>query len=294
MNWDDLRFFLAAARTGKLTDAGRQLGVDHATVSRRLRGLETSLSTTLFERKPTGHTLTEAGHELLAWSERVETNIESVREKISGGHRELTGPVRVAVPEGAGAFLVTGAAQSLCEDHPKLEVQLLANAQNYSLAKREADFKVAVSRPKNGRLKVQKISDYKLHLYGHKSYLAKFDTVRCKDDIKAMRGIAYVPNLIPDPELDYVSEIDPEFSPHLTSTSVHVQAAAIRQGAGVGMMHDFMAANDANLVRVLPDEISLTRTFWGIVHEDYADLERIRTVSSKIVEAMRKALKEIR
>ena len=42
-DWDDLRFFLAVARVGRLTVAARRLGADHATVSRRITALEDAL-----------------------------------------------------------------------------------------------------------------------------------------------------------------------------------------------------------------------------------------------------------
>ena len=48
-DWDDLRFFLAVARSGRLTAAARRLSADHATVSRRVTALEDSLKAKLFE-----------------------------------------------------------------------------------------------------------------------------------------------------------------------------------------------------------------------------------------------------
>ena len=68
------------------------------------------------------------------------------------------------------------------------------------------------------------------------------------------------------------------------------QVEAVRSDAGIGVLHDFMAAQYPQLVRVLPEEVSFTRSFWFIVHEDYARLERIRRVSDAIVEGMRKKL----
>jgi DNA-binding transcriptional LysR family regulator len=49
-DWDDLRFFLAVARSGRLTAAARRLSADHATVSRRIASLEQALKAKLFER----------------------------------------------------------------------------------------------------------------------------------------------------------------------------------------------------------------------------------------------------
>ncbi|MEO0910442.1 MAG: hypothetical protein AAFX96_08960, partial [Pseudomonadota bacterium] len=86
--------------------------------------------------------------------------------------------------------------------------------------------------------------------------------------------------------------LSPDFCAHLTSTSVHLQAEAISNGAGVGVMHDFMAKNYSNLVQILPEEFTLTKTLWGVVHEDYADITRIKTVSRTIIEHIQSNLND--
>ena len=72
MDWDHFRVFLAVARGGQLSAAARRLGVNHTTVARRLDALEAALGTTLFERRPTGCVLTEAGERLIPVAERIE------------------------------------------------------------------------------------------------------------------------------------------------------------------------------------------------------------------------------
>ena len=113
----------------------------------------------------------------------------------------------------------------------------------------------------------------------------------CIDDLKRIRGIGYVPDLIYDKELDYIPLLGPDIKPHLTSTSMHVQLEATLAHGGVCILHDFMATQYPQLVRVLPDEISFSRSFWYIVHEDYAKLERIKTVSDAIIQHMRKKIR---
>ena len=53
-DWNDLRFFLAVARTGSTLAAGKALRVSHSTAARRLTALEAALAVTLFERRATG------------------------------------------------------------------------------------------------------------------------------------------------------------------------------------------------------------------------------------------------
>lgn len=288
MNWDDLRIFLALARCGKLSETGRRLNIDHSTVARRIRSLEKAFSTTLFERKPNGYDLTASGTDLVRFAESMESIAINATSSVSDKSEQLSGPVRIASPEGIGAFAVARAAQKICEEHPNLKIELLTNAQRYSLAKRETDILISVSKPSSGRLKIQKISDVDLYLYSTRAYLKTLPPIKEIADLRHARGVSYVADLIPDEELNYTSVFESNLENQLTATSVHVQSSAILNGAGVGIMHDFMAAPHPELVKILPSKISLKRSLWAVVHEDYSELERIRVVSRAIVHQVRK------
>lgn len=290
MNWDDFRYFLAVARLGRLTEAGKQLGVDHATAGRRIKSLETALGTNLFDRSPQGYQLTDAGQRLLDNAEAMETSVIAASAAVGGKGQVISGAVRVGAPEGAAAYLLADVAADICRAHPRLELQIVALPRTFSLSKREADIAIAVSAPTSGRLKYRKISDYTLHMYATRNYLARHRDIKTIADLKKVRGIGYVQEFIYDKELDYIPLVSPDITPHLTSTSVHVQLEATLADGGVCILHDFMAAQYEQLVRVLPNDISFTRAFWFIVHEDYARLERIRVVSDAIIQHMRKKI----
>ena len=288
MNWDDYKFFLAVARTGKLSQAGQQLGVDHATVGRRVKALEEALKVHLFDRSPQGYSLTDEGQRLITIAEGMETSAIAAQSQFSGDPDNVSGVVRIGAPEGMATSMLAECAVKLCEQYKRLELQIVAMPRTFSLTKREADIAIAVSAPTSGRLKYRKITDYTLHLYGTREYLDANPPVEKVDDLMRLRGIGYVSDLIYDKELDYIPLISTEVKPHLTSSSVHVQLEACLADGGVCVLHDFMAAKHPQLVKVLPDEISFTRTFWYIVHEDYAKLHRIKVVSDALIEHVRK------
>lgn len=292
MNWDDYRYFLSVSRTGRLSKAGEQLGVDHATVGRRIKALENNLKVILFDRSPQGYKLTEAGSHLVEIAETMESNAVKAQAEIAEQDNVLTGSVRIGTSEGIASYILTDIAISLCEQHPKLEIQIVALPQTFSLSKREADIAIAVSAPASGRLKYRKISDYTLHLYGTADYLNQHSKIEKIEDLRKLRGIAYVPDLIYDKQLDYIPLLGSQIKPHLTSTSIHVQMEATLKGGGVCILHDFMTHGHPELKRVLADKISFTRSFYYVVHEDYAKLERIKVVSEALINGIRQRLAE--
>ncbi|MEP2947142.1 MAG: LysR family transcriptional regulator [Lentilitoribacter sp.] len=290
MNWDDYRFFLAVARGGQLSSVGRAMNVDHATVSRRIKALELELQSKLFDSSPQGYSLTAEGTELLPIAEQMEQATLQAEAALANYDKKLSGTVRIGVPDGVAAYVLSDVAKTICENYPKLKIQLIAMPQQFSLSKREVDFAITVSPPRSGRTKLRKITDYTLHLYGTKSYLEKAPKITSKADLSKHRGVGYVPELLHDKELDYMPLFGSEFELQLTSTSVHVQLHAILKGAGIGIVHDFMARNHTELIPVLKNEVSIQRSFWLTVHEDYAQIDRIRICMDAIVDHMRGAL----
>ncbi len=150
-DWDDLRFFLAVARSGRLTLAARRLGADHATVSRRISSLETSLKAKLFERRPQGYTLTAHGERLLAKAESMETDALAIQSEIGGADMALSGVVRIGAPDGFGTIFLAPRLPRFAALSPALEVQLVAMPRLLSLSKREADVAITLAPPKEAR-----------------------------------------------------------------------------------------------------------------------------------------------
>ena len=283
MDWDDLRVFLAVARAESLSGAGRGLKIDPATVGRRVARLEEDLGARLFVKGPQGYGLTEAGLRFLAHAERAETVIEGAAEALSRPEG-LTGQIRIGAPDGCANYLLPQVLARICDANPGLEVQIVALPRVFNLSKREADMAIAVSRPEAGRLTVQKLTDYRLHLAASRDYLARHP-VRA-DDLAAHRFVGYIPDMIFDKELDYLASIGVAQVP-LASNSVSVQLNWLRHGAGLGVVHDFALPAAPELVRVLPEQIELTRAFWLIRHADDGRVDRLNRFATLLVAEVR-------
>ncbi len=285
-DWDDMRIFLSVAREESLSGAARRLRLDPATVGRRIARLERALDAVLFAKSPQGYVLTEAGQALLDHAETAEAAMIGGLEALRGPSQGLTGTIRLGAPDGCATYILANVTQNIVAANPGLSVQIVALPRVFNLSRREADMAIGVSRPRTGRLTVQKIAPYGLHLAASKTYLSNHPPIRTRKDLMAHPIVGYIPDLIFDAELDYLAEagigrVD------LASNMVTVQVAMLRAGAGVGIVHDFAMPDCPDLEPVLADEIHLSRAFWLIRHADDSRVERLNRFAVALIDGMR-------
>lgn len=277
MNWDDIRIFLAVARTGQILAAARRLGVNHATVARRLTALEESLGTRLFDRSTSGCILTEGGSRFFERAERMEAEAVAAEADLGGDTSGVTGTVRIGAPDGFGVAYLAPRLGKLTERHPGLTVQLVPVPRSFSLSRREADIAVTIDRPETGRLVAAKLVDYALGLYASQGYLEERGTPEHPGDLSAHDLIGYVEDLLYSPSLNYGTEITKQWSARFEIASALGQTEAVRSGAGIGILHDFIARAESSLVPVMP-EIKLRRAYWMVTHESSRPLRNVAAV----------------
>ncbi|EPX78492.1 Transcriptional regulator, LysR family [Salipiger mucosus DSM 16094] len=275
-----------------LSSAGRVLRMDPATVGRRVARLEQGLGAPLFVKSPQGYALTEAGGRLLRHAEEAEQAVGLATEAVRGRAEGLSGQIRIGAPDGAANFLLPQVCAAIAAQNPDLDVQIVALPRVVNLSRREADMAVAVSAPTAGRLVVQKLTDYRLHLAASEDYLARHAPIRTRADLQGHRVVGYIPDMIFDKELDYLADLGLE-RVRLASNSVSVQFHWLRQGAGLGIVHDFALPAAPGLRRVLTDEVSLSRSFYLVRHADDRRLERLNRFAAALAEGLRHELQRL-
>jgi DNA-binding transcriptional LysR family regulator len=286
IDWDDLRVFLAAARTGRLSAAARKLALDHTTVSRRIAELEDALGARLVDRSPAGITLTRQGADLLAHAERIEAELLVVSQNLGGQATRLSGTVRLATPEAFGSWLVAANMDMFRAKHPEIELELIPESRTISLSKREADIVVSLQRPPRGRVFFRKLADYRLGLYASESYLAARGRPGSMEDLRGHDFVWYIDDLIQIPEFRYLDQVVSDAKVVFRSSSIIAQQNAVAAGLGMGLLHHFAARGDQRLVRIFPD-VNVNRTYWSILHADYKQIPRVRAVLAFLEELVK-------
>lgn len=271
-DWDDLRIFIAAARAGSLGGAAQRLGVDAATVGRRVARLESTLKSTLVVRSTTGLQLTAAGAQLLDMGLEAESAMEAAARVTRPD--ALAGVVRISASEGFGVALMAPALPALRLVSPGLRIELAATSGFLSPTRREVDMAITLAAPDAARLIVEPLTPYQLALYASPDHLARCGTPDTVSDLTRFDIVGYIDDLIYAPELRYLDEIQPGLTPHVASSSIRAQREIIAAGGGIGVLPCFLAEG---LVRVVPS-ILIERRFWLATHRDVHDTSRLRTV----------------
>ena len=289
INWDDLRYFLEVARTQRVSGAAARLGVEHTTVARRIRQLETKLKTVLFEKsRSSGFTLTQSGQELLSHIEKMESHWLSAQEELTGLGESLSGHLRIAATEGFGSYVVTPLSLYFQDQYPGITLDVMPFQRFVNQTKREADIAITIERPQRGPYVYSKLCDYALKIYATREYLQNHPPIESLDDLQAHRFIAYVDELIISDQLRYVDDVVPSSRVIFRSNSVVAQLRACLQGKALAVLPCFMGATQPLLQVVLPDVFTLKRSFWIYYHEDLKQLKRVEVFNNYLKMMMEK------
>lgn len=290
--WDDMRVFLCVAREESLSGAGKRLKMDPATVGRRIARLETAMETTLFAKSPQGYTLTGAGERLLRHGEEAEQAMRAGVDALRGPSEELSGQIRIGAPDGCAYYVLAPVCSPLSRDNADLDIQIVALPRVANLNRREADMAITVSPPTSSQYHVEKITDYKLYITGARWYLRHRPRINSIADLRDHRIIGYIPDMIYDAELDYLRDLGLE-RVHLASNSVPLQLRLAAQGDGLCVAHAFALPHHRMLRKVLPDEVSLTRSFYLVRHKSDMRSDRMNRLADAIVTGVREKVAEL-
>jgi DNA-binding transcriptional LysR family regulator len=168
IDWNDLRYFLAAARSKTLAGAARALGVEHSTIGRRLTALEETLGVSLLTRGPDGLVLTGLGDKLVPPLEEMERAVLAVMELTTSRKTR----VRLATPTGF-ASLISPHLAAFQAAHPSITLELLSSSRRVDLRKSEADLAIRLGASDDEDLVARKIADAGWSLYAASAYLAR-------------------------------------------------------------------------------------------------------------------------
>ncbi len=276
--WDDLRFFLAVARSGQLSTAARQLRTSHVTVSRRIDRLEQALGLRLFERNPKGYELTPNGRGLIDRAQGMAAQADQLRADLAGEEPVQQGLMRVAAPEGFGSYFSQYLLTAFMQQFPGIALELVSLPQIISLSRRETEVSITLDPIKASTFVSEKLTDYTLGVFGAPDYLRQAAPIRSRSDLLAHPFAGYIEEMIFAPGLDYLGDVHPRLRPIFKSSSIFNQQSAARRGLVLCVLPHYIGSRDPGLELVLADTVRLRRSYWLNCHRDVHTAPREQAV----------------
>jgi DNA-binding transcriptional LysR family regulator len=264
MEWSDLRIFLAVARGGTLGAAARELGQTQPTMGRRIRTLEATLGTTLFQRTSEGFVLTSEGAAVLAHAERMEAEALGIARAASGQGGTLEGVLRVSSSDWFGTYVLTRAIASLSVKHPAVIVELITDARLLSLARREADLVFRITPFEEPDIAQRKLLTMPYAAYRAEGSDALDRLVTMDTAFGGMPDVAWLREHLPDARIAF------------RSNSREAQAHACALGMGIAVLPCPLGDATPGIERIDLGDAPPTRDVWMGYHRDLRHLPRLR------------------
>jgi DNA-binding transcriptional LysR family regulator len=279
-DWEDIRHFVALAREGTLSAAARTLGVDHATVARRVAALETSTGLKLVDRRARTTTLTEDGKRMATVAAPMEEAAFALGRAAQAAKPGIDGEVSISAPPNFASSVIAPQLIRLRHLHPGIRLKLIGEKRRASLSRREADVALRLLRPLEAGLFVRKIGSFGFSLYGAPAYLEKTPP-------HAFAFIGYDASMAESPQEVWLSTIIGEREVVLRTNDLETQVAAARSGLGIAALPHYLGDSDPRLQRHVVTQKPISRDVWLVVHHDLRQVPAVRAVMEFLVNCLK-------
>ena len=280
MDWGDLRYVLETVRHGGLSGAARALGVNHATVARRIAAAEDALGTPLFDRRPKGYVPTQAGRDAAHTAETFEANGAALTRTIAARDATLNGPLTVTAPQLMIQTALAPILGAFAQAHPDVSLTVLGANAPLNLAHREADVAIRISDMPDPDLVGRQVAAQNSAVFASKPYLKRLmaDPERRLDWLRFLHWEA--PNKAVTaayPNLRVVMQLD----------DMVAMVGAVRAGLGATRMPCFLGDGDPGLARVPGLPLFPYPPVWVLTHADLRAVPRIAAFTRFVSDALR-------
>ncbi len=281
-DWNDLRHFLAVARTGSTLAASRVLGVSQATVSRRVSMIEEALGTPLFARSASGYELTGRGRAVLPMAEAVEAAVIAFEEGIKAETRRLSGKVLLTTVESAANSWVIPALAGLRELHPEIAVEIITTDSPLDLARGDADVAIRFGRkPTQESLVVRHLTDLEECFYASREMVTRLGRPSTHADLARYPMVGYSDERLGEIG-EWITANVPGAQVVQRANALSSIVAAVRAGVGAAVLPTIMGDDIRNLVRLMPP-IPPKSTCWLVTTDAARRQPHVRAVIDCVV-----------
>jgi molybdate transport repressor ModE-like protein len=278
MNWDDLRLFLAVARSGSISGAAKQLGVQHSTISRRMRQFELTLGARLIERKQGGYELTQAGEHVKEAATNIEREVLGVDGALIGKDTHLIGPLRVTAINNMASSILMPMFAAFSNQHPLVKLHIIVSNLDASLAQRDADVAIRLTNSPPDTLIGKRVVTVASTIYGSRSYIEKLQQDNSEPKWIGVDCCGF--------HKTWTKQASGEQPHNFISDDTLLTLAAIKQDLGVSVLPCFMGDADLALERYCEPDPAYNLGLWVLLHPDLKRTARVLAFRDHMISAI--------
>ena len=274
MDWDDMRLVLSICRTGTLSGAARDLGVNYSTIFRRICAIEKDLNLKLFERHRNGYAMTEAGEAVMQHAERMEDEANAVSRELLGADVGISGTIRLTAPDGVAKYGLMPHLESFCKQHPGVHLDLTLTSSSLRLERNEADLAVRISERPPENYIAREICKVSFGDYGSPEYIEKYGHLPPHEH-------RWITNR-QHPKPWWAGDKD-EINVVFTSDSKETDIDAARRGLGLVSLANIAGSRAGGLQRIDLPVKEVVRTMWLLIHPDLRGTARVKALMNHLL-----------
>jgi DNA-binding transcriptional LysR family regulator len=260
MNWDDLKYFLAIAREGSISGGAKLLGVQHSTLSRRIRALEKHMGTQLIERKKSGYELTANGQQLKSTALKMEDEVLRLDGNLLGQECRLSGELRVTAINNMASTVLMPIFASFADKYPEIELHIAVTNSYASLAEREADIAIRLTNTPLDTLVGKRLTTVASAVYASRNYLKQLKLNNAKAKWLGVTCCGF--------HQAWTKQACSEQQHQFYSDDTLLTKSALKQGLGLAYLPCFMGDSEEDLGRYSDPDESLNLGLWLLFHPD--------------------------
>ncbi|WP_170335953.1 LysR family transcriptional regulator [Ruegeria arenilitoris] len=272
LNWDDLKYFLAVARTGTLRGGADSIQVNHTTLTRRLSVMEERVGSRLFDRSRQGLALTQLGEDLMPHAERVEAEMTAASRAIVGRDAQPTGTVYVTLPHGLAMTSLMDDFAAFADLYPDITLNMNFTNDIRDLTRREADVSLRIANEVTDDVVGRKLVQMSQAAYCTRGYAEKVSD-------NGGEGLHFIGWHEPE-EAITAKWIKDSYYPkaqlrHRVSELVPLITLAA-SGLGMAYLACNLGDRHPDLIRAPFQKPIPYRSIWLLLHRDLRDTARVR------------------
>lgn len=284
-----MRVAVEVARLGTFNEAGRELGLSPASVSRIVAEVEDDLGLRLFNRTTRHCSLTDAGQDFVSRSTGLLEELDTLRNAVRERHEKPHGMLRISCVAAFANECLAPVLPDFLLRHPHLALSVDVGNRLVDLVGEHYDVAIRLAPLRDSQMIAQKIFSQRIVIVATPSLCKSHGTPQSLEELHTLPSVTQVSG---DwgrvQQFQYEGKIiDFNVPQRFTMSSAQAVRNACLTGYGYSLLPDFMVAQDleqGRLIRLLPDYAPIERPIYTLYAERRYTPQKIRVFVDFLIE----------